>query len=136
MMVDEPKQTDYSRYGDAVMGVLSARGIRNPTAITRRVKAFGGYPRRISRQTVVNYLTGEHNVPRVFHEYVVAIAESERPLTPHEVDELGYHFAWSQQQDEAGVTPENVALAREHVRKALERRDQSRGGDTGGRTER
>ena len=130
---DESRQpVEYTPYGNVLGRILYERGIRNPTAIARRIKAFGGYPRGISRQTVVNYLSGEHNVPHVFHVYAVAVAESERPLTASEVDELEYHYSWSQRQEDPAVTQENVNMAREYVRRALERRDQSQRGDGAG----
>lgn len=131
LMTEDRPQVEYTDYGNVVAGVLTTRGIRNPTAIARRILAFGGYPRKLSRQTVVNYLSGAHFVPQVFHEYVVAVAESEKPLTPAEVNELEYHYSWSQQAESAnagGVTAENEGLAREFVDKALERRNQHRRG--------
>lgn len=112
LMTERVGRSEYTWYGRVVFGLMADRDIRNPTEMSRRIEAMGGYPRRMSGATVGNILKGNQNAPFEFQQYVTVILDQEKALTNEEREELKDAFTWGQKHaPELGYTRETLERA-------------------------
>lgn len=124
--MSEVENGDYTPFGVTADRLMADRQIRTPTELDRRIKAEGGYPRRISPQTIINYFKGEHNVPWEFLQYFVVVLNSVKALTDDELEELGHNYAWRQRgSGVSAVTVDSARRAQEYI-KMVEARKHAR----------
>lgn len=115
--IDMPRRTssEYSAFGRTLNTQLVRRDIRSSAELARRIKAKGGYPRRLSDETIRNYLQGKHSVPAVFLQYAVMVMEDMELLSEAERAELEKTYTWGQQPEDSPITEENVQKGDEFV---------------------
>jgi hypothetical protein len=125
---------EYTWYGRVLDRLMYDRGIRNPTQMFRRIKALGGYPRRLkTAATVANILKGVQNAPFEFHQYATVVLDQAKPLTEEEREQLEEAFTWGQKHPaELGYGRENLERAYgfvEEMRREHESSDEEEGGE-------
>lgn len=132
LMAEELDRGEYTPFGIYSFKLMIDRNIKNPTELARRIEAKGGYPRRISGQTVGNYFKGLHSVPWEFLQYQVAVFNDADELTDAELEALGTNYAWRQKKPGAGgVTVDNAKRAQQFIKDIEARRKNSDGRGNG-----
>lgn len=125
---DEQARSEYTWYGRLIFRLMADRDIRNPTQLYRRIDALGGYPRRLSGDTVGNIMKGKQGAPFEFHQYATVVLDQAKPLTDEEREELEDAFTWGQKHSpELGYGRETVERAYGFVEEMRERHGLSSG---------